>query len=964
MGRKGLMLTFVLLTASAGAWAETPATLLEKGFYKEQAAGDLDGAIAIYRQIIADAAANRRYVAEAHLRLGLCLMKTGKAEEAAGALRTVIEKYADQPALVAQARKHLPAPAFPEFVGCRIQETLKLTLDGKTARAEPVKTIAQASRLVLDWQIDAATAKQVRSFAIGVESAKIDSNGNRIRIWKVQGLPGDARSIVFAQSDPGAAKLLVPGEYTVFVCAYDRANAAFDLSAAMATARAKLTVTPLPRTQIQINDVQPDGTIRFRGIGQRINRSAEPLTELRFVNSDFVKLERMTDDAGKPISFTTTHRDNAYHYVARLNTPVPPGEPILNCSEGVMASLVKTDGDLHAFRMRHWPAGDEPTRRIEVYRLPAGAEVIETTPPDMARRVRDGRTELFVEKLIPLGGSITTAFQYRLSGVGSLAAGGRKAYIPDADTKGIPIVLDLATGEMLKSPQGGEEQILGYFKRLGKGDLAFDKLLIVIRGGKAERLVDGKAVAMKVGETWADGTAYDLSALAPPVKLLITTGDGKEFDVTILGGRDGGIDVEYSPRVVPPAAPKASKLDIGPAPWADGEVMRLLIKTKTGVDIGMLAYTARMMPKDLKAVAAGVGVMPGGATAASHFWRLESYMAIPMTEMRQFTRVDADLVTFAPTFGWTKNTLALGDFQAEYAPGEVTLKIDRKGKTSTQQIKVDGVVYDNEQAVQLIRRLPLRAPGELGIEEGYSASFPIFPVQGGTVVGCRIDVVGKEKVSWVGGEMECHKVLLSVWAQGIKALEHTLWFSADKHRWLVRYDSGMAEMVLLGQGTIRQQGEPWKVDDRAAFLLPAGWFAYLNAQSGPEQTQVEILPPEMAFWSVLMAGPRPAGVTSVRKYAEGEIARVGGFLKDYKVRKDSWRERTVSSLPAAGYVADYAEDGQPMVEARTCLLTESKVYWFVFRTAADKFDAQKAAFDKIVDSLTYKARSGVSKPGD
>ena len=38
---------------------------------------------------------------------------------------------------------------------------------------------------------------------------------------------------------------LVPGEYTVLVCAYDRVDAPFDPSAAFATARAKLTVTPL-----------------------------------------------------------------------------------------------------------------------------------------------------------------------------------------------------------------------------------------------------------------------------------------------------------------------------------------------------------------------------------------------------------------------------------------------------------------------------------------------------------------------------------------------------------------------------------------------------------------------------------------------------------------------------------------------------------------------------------------------
>ena len=63
----------------------------------------------------------------------------------------------------------------------------------------------------------------------------------------------------------------------------------------------------------------------------------------------------------------------------------------------------------------------------------------------------------------------------------------------------------------------------------------------------------------------------------------------------------------------------------------------------------------------------------------------------------------------------------MGDFQADYTPGEVALKIDRQGKVTTQQIDVKEVVYDNEQVLYLIRRLPLKV--------GYEAAFPIFGVQ-------------------------------------------------------------------------------------------------------------------------------------------------------------------------------------------------------------------------------------------
>jgi hypothetical protein len=64
--------------------------------------------------------------------------------------------------------------------------------------------------------------------------------------------------------------------------------------------------------------------------------------------------------------------------------------------------------------MKHHPAAGRPTQRVETYLLPAGAELISTTPEDMERREKDGRIELHVEKLIPPGDNITTSFRYRM----------------------------------------------------------------------------------------------------------------------------------------------------------------------------------------------------------------------------------------------------------------------------------------------------------------------------------------------------------------------------------------------------------------------------------------------------------------------------------------------------------------------------------------------------------------------
>ena len=63
-------------TRAAGPADQLPAAaLLEKAIYTEQTVGDVDAAMALYRQVIEQAKANRPYVAQAHYRLAMCLLQ-------------------------------------------------------------------------------------------------------------------------------------------------------------------------------------------------------------------------------------------------------------------------------------------------------------------------------------------------------------------------------------------------------------------------------------------------------------------------------------------------------------------------------------------------------------------------------------------------------------------------------------------------------------------------------------------------------------------------------------------------------------------------------------------------------------------------------------------------------------------------------------------------------------------------
>ena len=135
------------------------------------------------------------------------------------------------------------------------------------------------------------------------------------------------------------------------------------------------------------------------------------------MNSDFVQVTAMRDTDGNDLKFTSIHDGDVYRYEITFNKPIPPGQVVEYVSEGTIDGLVKpVAGNEKTFQyyMKHWPAAGQPTRRIETYLLPAGAELISTTPEDIERKTKYGRIELHVEKMIPPDGSIATSFQYRV----------------------------------------------------------------------------------------------------------------------------------------------------------------------------------------------------------------------------------------------------------------------------------------------------------------------------------------------------------------------------------------------------------------------------------------------------------------------------------------------------------------------------------------------------------------------
>jgi hypothetical protein len=422
----------------------------------------------------------------------------------------------------------------------------------------------------------------------------------------------------------------------------------------------------------------------------------------------------------------------------------------------------------------------------------------------------------------------------------------------------------------------------------------------------------------------AKGSSIDSKGVEPTAKGSFSNYDVYEWTKRVPKNTNHTVSV-----LVTPGNPEAAKpMEIGAVPWTDGEICKMSLKTKAGMNIGGLYYSPRLIQK------------PGGTDV----WQLDSYQLVTVNDSRQFTRVEADAATFAPTAGRTINDM--GDFVAAYEHDKVTLSTTINGKTTTKNMPVTGQVYDNEEALMLIRRLPLA--------EGYGTTFQIFTVQGGTTVECQIAVEGKEDVTVPFGTSACWKVKLAVYSGAIKALEHTLWFSADEKKLLMKYDAGTALMELTEVTKVQPQTLYTDKDTRASFVLPAGWIALMEVTKGAYKPYAMITCDGLETWSC-MAGTSAANM-DVDAAVDGDITTLQGFFKDYTPREGSRATVKVDGVPAVRYVADYVDDDKAMVEYRTYLVKNGTIFWFVFRTDKDKFEGNKATYDGIVGSFVVAGK--------
>jgi len=111
--------------------------------------------------------------------------------------------------------------------------------------------------------------------------------------------------------------------------------------------------------------------------------------------------------------------------------------------------------------------------------------------------------------------------------------------------------------------------------------------------------------------------------------------------------------------------------------------------------------------------------------------------------VKSFSVVEVDAETFRPMNSRWKHPM-LGEVSAKYQPGAVELR--RVGTAEPTTVKLDEAVFDNEQTMDVIRRLPLKT--------GYKTTIPVFSSLGGaTPIPIELEVTGEEDVETPAGKL-------------------------------------------------------------------------------------------------------------------------------------------------------------------------------------------------------------------
>jgi Family of unknown function (DUF6152) len=151
--------------------AQTASELLQKGIYTQETAGDLDGAIAIYRQIVNSGSSPRDVAAQAQYRLAQTLLQKGDLPNGAQEFTNLSRNYADYGKLVSSLASQ--AGRSDGTIRLRLSDGTNLTGD-QQAEAERLRAEVERLKAAIGAPAtDPAAADRLKALIAEVQARQV-----------------------------------------------------------------------------------------------------------------------------------------------------------------------------------------------------------------------------------------------------------------------------------------------------------------------------------------------------------------------------------------------------------------------------------------------------------------------------------------------------------------------------------------------------------------------------------------------------------------------------------------------------------------------------------------------------------------------------------------------------------------------------------------------------------------------
>ena len=367
-----------------------------------------------------------------------------------------------------------------------------------------------------------------------------------------------------------------------------------------------------------------------------------------------------------------------------------------------------------------------------------------------------------------------------------------------------------------------------------------------------------------------------------------------------------------------------SALKLLPTPWVLGERLQVNMKLPTGLDIGTMIYKVD-------------AAKHGGRDVT----RCSTRGLVTVSSATSYSEVLCETDSFKPIESLWKHSL-LGEAQAKYSDSSVTVNV--AGKDNQFTIDFTPPAFDNEQCVELFRRLPLA--------EGYKTTLTVITSLGGSKIMLPATVSKIETLTVPAGTFECYKLELAVVAQ-------TFWISTDEHRYVVRFAAGGVTADLAKVWEVKP-GSTEQVDGKTfSLVLPEGWLSYEGRSSAkPDEDQVFLLDPRAIARSEVEVRPKTslkeAERASTKAWTESFLKDVKQIYTDFDVAKPGLVDTTVAGHPATEIVADFTDGGKKARMLGVAVIGEKSAATLHFTAEAEEFDELRRDFDAIVERFTLE----------